>query len=381
MIRVSPDISRIAPYVPGKPIEELEREFGITGAVKMASNENPLGPSKMAVRAIRKQLKQIFRYPNGAAYLLKRALADKWKVRPEQIIIGNGSNEIIELLVRTFILAGDEVVMAEPSFSLYRLMAQSGHATVRTVPLKEGRHDLAGMAKAVTAKTKIVFVCNPNNPTGTIIDHKALKKFLAALPKRILVVCDEAYAEYAGHPDFPLSVSLLKEGASIIVLRTFSKIYGLAGLRVGYGLSHPTVIDYMNRVRQPFNTNLPAQLGALAALSDEAHVSRSLKINAQGKRSIAQNFDRMGIFYYPSEANFIFFDLQGFTPLPGNKIQNALLTKGVIIRHFGGTQFRVSIGLPAENRRFIQALKEVLASKKKSVHPKSDRAPGGAPRP
>ncbi len=372
MIKVSPDISDIASYVPGKPIEELERELGISDIVKMASNENPLGPSKMAVRAIRQQLKQIFRYPNGAAYLLKQALADKWKLRPEQVIIGNGSNEIIELLVRTFIMAGDAVVMAEPSFSLYRLMAQSGHATIRTVPLKNGRHNLVEMVKAVTAKTKLVFICNPNNPTGTIIDHQALKSFLASLPKRILVVCDEAYAEYASASNFPKSIKLLKGGAQLIVLRTFSKIYGLAGLRVGYGLSHPKVIDYMNKVRQPFNTNLLAQLGALAALSDKDHLSRSLKMNQDGKQSISQAFNEMGIAYYPSETNFIYFDLQNKSAKQGNRIQNALLKRGVIIRHFGGTQFRVSIGLRAENGRFIRALKDVLGDKKTS---------GRAPRP
>lgn len=328
----------------------------------MASNENPLGPSKKALQAIRNQLKEIYRYPSGTDKALKQALANKWKLLPEQVIIGNGSNEIIELLIRTFIMPGDEVVTAEPTFSLYRLMAQTGHSKVIATPLKDGQYHLSKMAQTLTPKTRLVFICNPNNPTGTFVQHKALKKFLAAMPKRILVVFDEAYAEYATHPAFPRSVTLLKEGAPLIVLRTFSKIYGLAGLRIGYGLSHPRIVGYMNRVRQPFNTSLLAHQGALAALSDEGHLSKSRKLNREGKQYITRQFDDMGISYYPSEANFIYFNCPGNNPKVGKNVQKALLKKGVIIRHFESVHLRVTIGLPRENRRFIRSLKEVLTN-------------------
>ncbi|MCG3114825.1 MAG: histidinol-phosphate transaminase [Candidatus Manganitrophus sp. SA1] len=365
MIKVSPDIAGIIPYPPGKPMEELERELGIKGSIKLASNENPLGPSAKAVAAIRKGLEKIQRYPDGAGYYLREALAEKWKVEHSQVIIGNGSNEIIELLVRTFILPGDEAIMADPSFSLYRLVVTTGHGKPVQIPLKEGRHDLAQMAKAITPKTKLIFVCNPNNPTGTIVDKRGVARFLLRVPRRILVIFDEAYAEYATDPDFPQTIDFLREGASVIFLRTFSKIYGLAGLRIGYGISRPEVIDYMNRVRQPFNTNLPAQQGALAALSDEAHVSKSLRINQEGKESLCRQFDEMGLSYFPSETNFIYFNLNGSDTALGKKVFTALLHKGVIIRHLEGLHLRVTIGLPKENRRFIQSLREVLKDVKR----------------
>src|SRR5579884_2146157 len=361
MIKVSPDIAGITPYPPGKPMEELERELGIKGSIKLASNENPLGASSKAIKAIRNGMEKIQRYPDGAGYYLKEALATKWKVDLSQVMIGNGSNEIIELLVRTFILPGDEAIMAAPSFSLYRLMITAGHGAPVQIPLRDGRHDLSEMAKAITPKTKLIFVCNPNNPTGTIVRKKEVVRFLLRVPKRILVVFDEAYAEYATDPDFPQTIDFLREGASVIFLRTFSKIYGLAGLRIGYGISRPEVIDYMNRVRQPFNTNLPAQQGALAALSDEAHVSKSLRINRVGKAYLTRQFDEMGLSYYPSETNFIYFNLNGSDPSVGKKVFTALLHKGVIIRHLEGLHLRVTIGLPKENKRFIKSLKEVLS--------------------
>ncbi|HZR47171.1 MAG TPA: histidinol-phosphate transaminase, partial [Candidatus Manganitrophaceae bacterium] len=255
-----------------------------------------------------------------------------------------------------------EAVMARPSFSLYRLMITAGHGKPVEVPLREGRHDLAAMAKAVTPKTKLVFLCNPNNPTGTIVRKEEVGHFLSRIPKRVLVVVDEAYAEYATDPLFPQTIELLRDGAPLVMLRTFSKIYGLAGLRIGYGISRPEVADYVNRVRQPFNTNLPAQQAALAALSDEAHVSRSLKVNREGKAFLCRQFDAMGIAYLPSETNFIYFDLN--RDALGRKIYTALLRKGVIIRHFEGAQFRVTIGLPKENRRFVRSLEEVLAGER-----------------
>lgn len=373
MIDVSPDIVQIKAYVPGKPIEELERELGLSGSIKLASNENPLGPPQSALVAIRSQLKQIGRYPNGGGIHLKNALADKWQVSPEQVMLGNGSNEIIELLVRTFLLPGDEVVMASPSFSLYDLMVQSVHGKIIRIPLRNDQHDLEAMTKAVTEKTKLIFICNPNNPTGTIVHHEAVKTFLSTLPNHVLVIFDEAYAEYVTDPAYPLSLTFLSEGAQIIMLRTFSKIYGLAGLRIGYGISHPELIAYMNRVRQPFNTSLPAQAGALAALTDEPHFERSLHVNQEGMLYLTRQFENMGIHYTPTQANFIYFKVSKHTPEIGAKIQRALLEQGVIIRHFPSGELRVSIGLQKENRRFIRSLKKTLSLLKETSSLESGR--------
>ncbi len=361
MIAVSEDIAAISPYIPGKPLETLEREMGIKQAIKLASNENPLGPSPKAVSAIRKGLKKIQRYPDGAATSLKSALAEKWDISPSQITIGNGSNEIIELLVRTFILSGDEAIMAHPSFSLYRSVVTGGHGRPIEIPLKGGRHDLDRMSKAVTGKTKLIFICNPNNPTGTIVRHEEVREFLSQLPRHVLVVFDEAYAEYVTDHQFPKSVQMLDQGGALIVLRTFSKAYGLAGLRIGYGISHPDVASYMNRIRQPFNANLPAQIAAFSALSDEGHLLKTLNNNQEGKRYLTKEFDQMGIAYLPTETNFIYFDIKGSDAQMGEKVYAALLYKGVIIRHIEAGHLRVTIGRPNENRRFIRSLKEVLA--------------------
>jgi len=361
MIRVSQDISSLKPYVPGKPLAELERELGISGAIKLASNENPLGPSKKAMAAIRSGLKAMRSYPDAASFCLKKALSERWKLAQNYFMIGNGSNEVIELLVRTFILPGDEAIMAQPTFSLYRLMVQTAQGRVVSIPLKKNAHDLDAMTEALSPKTKLIFVCNPNNPTGTMVDHEAVRLFLSRMPSHVLVVFDEAYAEYVEHPDYPRSVALLKAGAPVIVLRTFSKIYGLAGLRVGYGISHPEIIDYMNRVRQPFNVNVLAQQGAEAALRDEAHVTRSRAVNRQGKAYLSRQFEQMGISYLPSEANFIYFQLEGEDSARGEGLQKELLKTGVIIRALGEGQLRVTIGRPGENRRFIKALKSAIS--------------------
>jgi len=362
MIKVSQDILKIKPYVPGKPIVDLERELGISDSIKLASNENPLGPSKKAVRAIREALKEVGRYPDGAGFSLREALADHYKIAKEQVILGNGSNEIIELLIRTFVMPGDEVVMAQPSFSVYRLIVQAGHGKSIEVPLKNGVHDLEGMAEAITGKTRLIFVCNPNNPTGTIVRKSEVDTFLGKVPEDVLVVFDEAYAEYVTDSAYPDSLALLKMGAPLITLRTFSKIYGLAGLRIGYGISHPEIIAYLNRVRQPFNSSLPGQRGALAALSDEVHFKNSKTVNQKGKDYLCRQFEAMDVSYFPSQANFICFYLQGKLRLSGEKIQNALLKEGVIIRYLGGGLLRVTIGRPSENQRFIKALKGVIST-------------------
>jgi len=361
MITVSRDIAGLVPYVPGRPIEEVAREMGVVGVIKLASNENPYGPSPKAVAAIRDRLRRIQRYPDGGAVTLREALAERWKVSPKQVTVGNGSNEIIELLVRTFLLPGDEVVMAHPSFSVYRSMVIAAHGRPVEIPLRDGRHDLDRMAKAVTPKTRLIFICNPNNPTGTIVSHREMQRFLSAVPKRILVVVDEAYADFATDTQFPQSIQFLQEGFPLVILRTFSKVYGLAGLRIGYGIGGMEVTDYINRVRQPFNTNLLAQHAALAALTDESHVARTLANNQEGKEYLCREFEQLRMAYLPSEANFIYFDLPGSDPAVGVKVYMALLQRGVIIRHMEGIHMRVTIGLPKENRMFIRAFKEVCA--------------------
>jgi len=358
---IHPDIAALDPYVPGKPIAALERELGISGAIKLASNENPLGPSKKAVAAVRTGLKNIARYPDGAGQDLSDALAARWRVPRAQIVLGNGSDEIIALLARVCLMPGDEAVMARPTFSIYRLTVAAAHARPVEIPLKAGRHDLAAMARAVTPKTRLIFVCNPNNPTGTMVSQAEVARFLARVPKRVLVVFDEAYAEYATAPDFPRMTTWVREGAPVVMLRTFSKIYGLAGLRIGYGVGPLAVMDAIQRVRAPFNTNLLAQGAALAALSDDTHVARALAVNREGMAYLTRQLDAMGLAYFPSQGNFICFTLNGTDDAAGQRVYAALLRQGVILRHFAGRTLRVTLGLPRENRRFIRALKSILS--------------------
>ncbi len=358
MIKFSPTLKAIPAYIPGKPIEELERELGIAGAIKLASNENPLGYSPKGMSALMTGVRSISRYPDGNAFLLKEALARKWNVKSNRVIIGNGSDEIIALITRALLMPGDEAIMADPSFVIYRLTTLSCHANPMIIPLLDGRHDLTRMASAVTKKTRIIFICNPNNPTGTIVQRKEVEPFLSRLPKDILVVFDEAYAEYATDPEFPRSDLFLKKGASVIFLRTFSKIYGLAGLRVGYGIGSEEIIALLNLIRQPFNVNTLGQKAALAALSDDSHIKKSLALNEKGKRYLYRNFDAMGISYLPTEANFVYFKLSK----KGNdqKVYNALLSKGVIIRRLEEGALRVSTGKMSEMWRFIRALRETV---------------------
>ncbi|MEK7703081.1 MAG: histidinol-phosphate transaminase [Nitrospirota bacterium] len=359
-------LTKLPAYVPGKPIETLEREMGIVGAIKLASNENPLGASPRAVAAMKAGLRGMTRYPDGNASLLKEALARKWNVKESQVIIGNGSDEVISLLTRALLLPGDEAIMANPSFVIYRLSVLACYAKPIEIPLKAGRHDLLRMAEAVTKKTRIIFICNPNNPTGTIVNRLEVKRFLSSLSKEILVVFDEAYAEYVTDVDYPRSDLLLrsgrseKGGASVIFLRTFSKIYGLAGIRVGYGIGPENLADLLNRLRLPFNVNLLGQQAALAALSDEAHIKKSLTVNEEGKTYLYEQFNKMGISFFPTEANFIYFNIAMKNKGSGSPFDQ-LLMKGVIVRHLGQDALRVTIGKMSENKRFIRALSEVLA--------------------
>jgi histidinol-phosphate aminotransferase len=349
-------ISSLKPYVPGKPVEELERELGITGSVKLASNENPLGPSTKAVAAISGMLGGLNRYPDGAGYYLKAALSEKLGVTPDCIILGNGSNELLELAVRTFMQPGDGSVMAVNSFVVYSLVTKSAGCTGVAVPLADGRHDLMSMAGAVTDDTRIVFVANPNNPTGTMNTAAELDAFMQALPRDVIAVLDEAYYEYAAGPDYPDSLGYVRNGRRVVALRTFSKAYGLAGLRIGYGVAPPELVDLMNRVRQPFNTGSLSQAAALAALGDDEHVRRTVELNEEGKRYLYGELDRLGVRYYPTHANFIYME----TGRDARGLYELMLKDGVIVRPVGPEQIRVTIGLPGENRRFVEAFEKVL---------------------
>ena len=354
MIHVPEHIKTISPYVPGKPIEELERELGISGSIKLASNENPAGPSPLAIKALRTGLQDLNRYPDGSCHYLRRALSDRLQVDDEEIIFGNGSNEIIELAVRTFLVPGDEAIMAHPSFVVYSTIVQAVQGKNIIVPLRKWRHDLQEMASRITNRTKIVFIANPNNPTGTVNSKTEMNAFMEKVPPGVLVVVDEAYYEYVTDPDYADSMNYFRKGRDILILRTFSKIYGLAGLRLGYGIAGSGIIAAMNRVRQPFNINSLAQKAAVAALGDEKHLARTKRLNEKGKKYLYRELDSLKIEYVPTDANFIYIHLKEESAV---QLYETLLRKGVIIRPMGSKAVRVTIGLPEENKRLIEALK------------------------
>jgi len=354
-------IEQIKPYTPGKPVEELERELGIREAMKLASNENPLGPSPRAVKAVARSLAAVNRYPDGGAFLLRGALAKRLKVKPESLVFGNGSNELIELLVRTYLKPGEAAVTSECSFLVYDLVVPAAGGRLRKVPMKKFTFDLEGIGSHVDRKTRMVFIANPNNPTGTMVREHELVRFLRRIPGDVLVAMDEAYAEFATDPRYPRSLRLLARFPNLVILRTFSKIYGLAGLRIGYGVARPEVADYLNRVRQPFNVNSLAQEAARAALEDVAHVRATRANNRRGFALLYREFRRMRIPYVPSQANFVLFRVPG----NGSEYYQHLLRAGVIVRPMAGyglpDWLRVSIGLPRENRKFLAALRQALA--------------------
>ncbi len=352
-------ISGLIPYSPGKPVEEVEREYGMEGSFKLASNENPLGPSPKAIRALAEKLDQLHLYPDGDCFYLKRALAGKLSVAPHQLIFGNGSNELIELAVRTFMRPGDEAVMAHQSFIIYRLVVQAAGCCSKVVPLKNFTHDLEAISRANSSKTRLVFLANPNNPTGTIYRRREWEAFLKGLSPDVLLVVDEAYFEYVAEPDYPDSLSYHAEGRNILTLRTFSKLYGLAGLRIGYGVGHKEAIDLMQRVRQPFNVNTAAQWAALAALDDEEHVKKSIKANRAGGEYLRRELSRLGLGQVQSHANFILFRVAKV-----QEVYTELLKKGVIVRPMAGYDMpdyiRVTIGKNEENIKFINELERII---------------------
>ncbi|MDI6800813.1 MAG: histidinol-phosphate transaminase [Thermodesulfovibrionales bacterium] len=366
-------VSEIKPYVPGKPLKELERELGISESIKLASNENPLGPSKKAIDALRDYLLngcELNRYPDGSGYYLKNALVDKLrilgsesenrkpKIEIDNIILGNGSNELIDIAVRTYMGTGDEAIMANPSFVVYSMAIRSVGGKAVEIPLTDHRHDLMKMADVITDKTKMVFIANPNNPTGTMNKRDEFKRFMDRIRDGILVVVDEAYYEYVSDNEYPETIRYFMDGRDILILRTFSKAYGLAGLRIGYGFARKDIINEMNKIREPFNSNTMAQVAAMHALEDEDHVKKSIEINEQGKQFLYRELDSMGLTYVPTEANFIYVSLD----MQADEVYNALLRGGVIVRPVGPREIRVTIGLPEENKRFIEAIKTVISN-------------------
>ena len=362
--RVPEYIRNLVPYSPGKPIEEVEREYGIEGSVKLASNENPLGPSPKAVKALAERLHQLHLYPDGDCFYLKQGLAARLGVSPDQLIFGNGSNEIIELAVRTFMQPGDEAVMAHQAFVIYRLVVQAAGGHARVVPLYDFTHDLEAMARAITPRTRVVFLANPNNPTGTIYRKREWEVFLQRLSPRVLLIVDEAYFEYVRDADYPDSLTYHGEGRVLLTVRTFSKLYGLAGLRIGFGIGTAEIIGFMHRIRQPFNVNSAAQWAALEALEDQDHVKQSLEVNREGMEYLTKEVARLGLEQIPTQATFILMRVGN-----GQDLFQQLLRRGVIVRSMEGYDLpeyvRVTIGKMNENIKFIRELEEIIKAKRR----------------
>ncbi|OCR26299.1 aspartate aminotransferase [Pseudomonas syringae] len=358
-----PGVQKLSPYVPGKPVDELARELGIDPApiIKLASNENPLGASPKALAAIRDELAELTRYPDGNGFELKKRLAERCRVQASQVTLGNGSNDILELVARAYLAPGLNAVFSEFAFAIYPIVTQAVGADAHVAPAKDWGHDLPAMLAAIDSNTRVVFIANPNNPTGTWFGPDALNGFLAAVPNHVLVVLDEAYIEYAQGAELPDGLNYLADFPNLLVSRTFSKAYGLASLRVGYGLSSPAVADVLNRVRQPFNVNSFALAAACAALDDVDYVTKSRQLNDVGMEQLEGGLRLLGLDWIPSKGNFIAVDLGRESA----SVYQGLLREGVIVRPVGGygmpNHLRVSIGLPQENTRFLEALTKVLA--------------------
>ena len=362
---IKPWVRELRAYEPGRPLDEVARELGFPDAgelIKLASNENALGPSPLAARAMRRAVRGMHRYPDGSAFLLRRALAERHGLDMAQVLIGHGSNELIAFLGHALLEAGTNIVMADRAFAVYRLVAALYQADVIDVPMRDYTHDLDAMRDAVTPRTRLVFVANPNNPTGTAVDPGALDRFIEDVSPRAPVVVDEAYVELLPAARRPDLLRHVRAGRNVLVLRTFSKAYGLAGLRVGYALGPAEVLEAFNRVRQPFNVNGMGQAAAVAALDDEAHVERTCRMTASGMRALTRAFDRLGLSHVPSEANFVLVRTGA-----GRAVFEAMQRRGVIVRPMDAyglpEHVRITVGRPAENRRCVEALAAVLAER------------------
>ena len=352
-------IHTLEAYRPGKPMSELQREYGLEKIIKLASNENPLGPSPKVSEVIKKSLPEISRYPLGDAFNLRQAVSEKFTVAPGELIFGSGSNEVIELLLRTFVRGGEEVLSPSPSFSVYGIISQAMGSGCKWVGVNaDFTPDLQAILDGLTKNIRVIFLANPNNPTGAYINKSDLKSFVGRVPEDVIIVMDEAYIEFADAADIADTTHWYKEHPNMVMMRTFSKAYGIAGLRVGYAIADAKCCDMMNRVRQPFNTNLLAQAAGVAALSDEAWLKKVVQNNIEGKKFLYRVFDGLGLSYVPTQANFILVNVR-----EGERVFNALLKKGVIVRYMGGglsEHIRVSIGTAEENSFFVDALKAVL---------------------
>ncbi len=362
-----PGVQQLKPYLPGKPVEELERELGIRNSIKLASNENPLGPSHKALEAASKSLGHINFYPDGSGHKLAQALADKHGVDKKCITLGNGSNDILECVARAFLAPCNSAVYSEYSFAVYPIVTQAvgvEHRVAKALPADHEAmpygHDLDAILKLIDLQTRIVFIANPNNPTGTWLAPDTIDAFIAKVPDDVIVLLDEAYYEYMPDTLKPDSDALLKKYPNLVVTRTFSKIYGLAGLRVGYSVSHPDVADLLNRVRQPFNVNLVAQAAALAALEDQDHIANSVEVNRKGLAQLEQGFHELGLAFIPSIGNFITVDMNRVAA----PLYDALLREGVIVRPLANyampNHLRVTVGTAEQNQRFLTALQKVM---------------------
>ncbi len=362
-----PGVRALQPYQPGMPIAELERRYGVRNAIKLASNENPLGPSPLAMAAARQALADSARYPEGSGHLLCARLAALHGVVPAAITLGNGSNDVLDMIARVFLGPGVEAVYSQHAFAVYPIAVQAVGATARVAPAHDGSrgpafgHDLAAMRSLVGPATRVVFIANPNNPTGTWLGEKALRDFVTSLPDHVMVVIDEAYFDYVAAADYPDTTRWLADCPHLIVTRTFSKAYGLAGLRAGYAVSHPPVAQLLNRIRQPFNVNSLAQAAALAALDDAAHLEKSIRLNREGMQQLTSGFRRLDLSTIESVGNFVVVDTRG----PAAELYERLLRHGVIVRPIANygmpNHLRVTVGLPEENARFLTVLEQVLA--------------------
>ena len=355
-------VRSLGTYRPGKPIDEVKKQFGLSSVIKLASNENALGPSPKAIAALRKATSSLHRYPDATCQALRARLATHLRVDPASILVGNGSDELLVLALRALVDPGEEVVVAEPTFLIYELQAKACGASVKIVPLRNYRYDLAAMKAAISSRTKLVFIANPDNPTGTYVTKRELDTFLSGLPRETIVVMDEAYYEFVEAKDYPQTIGYL-DRASILITRSFSKAYGLAGLRVGYGIASPSLIRALDAVREPFNVNALAQVAACAALDDRAFLQRTRRMTQHGKRYLTTELERLNLRMVPSVTNFVLIELG----LGAAQMAECLLRQGVIVREMSAWELhgfiRVTIGTMPENRRFVQALRNCLARK------------------
>ena len=355
-------VQGLKPYQPGKPIEELEREYGVSDIIKLASNENPLGPTPTIFADAQSELQDISRYPDDSGFELKQRLATKHGVATNQLTLGNGSCNVLEMLIRAFVEPGDEVVFSQYAFAMYYILSQAADAKMEIVPTVNWGHDLDAMLARISDKTKLVFIANPNNPTGTWSEENQLKQFVNAVPENVVIVIDEAYFEYAsyaamGIPNYPDTSGWIKDHSNLVVTRTFSKAYALAGLRIGYGIASTAITDLINRVRQPFNVNKIALVAALRSLDDEVHLNKGLELNYAGLKLLTNALNELGFEVIPSAGNFVFVDFKQ----DASEINEYLLRSGIIVRPVGNyglaNHLRISVGLPQENQRLLETIR------------------------